>query len=207
MYLDLALQYLKKAEGGYLHHNNGEDDITTGYGIYKKCHKDALIFNYIDKIAKENGILKPSNLWTRQELTLIQAKMDTNKEIELSKDFYKKFFKNAKLEYLPEKMIVPMCAIYTNSPKIANKSLQGALNGVVEFYNLGFKPLAIDGILGAKSIEVMKFLKENDDKSDLLVAFFAIANKQNYKNLHSKYEKGLLNRVDNFVDFINSNVA
>ena len=80
------LDNLKEAEGGDLHRNTNELDVTNGWGIYrgKGLGKSFTpLWDYVDTIAKQVTD-KPSDQWTKDECELIDNLLDKDKE----EDFY-----------------------------------------------------------------------------------------------------------------------
>lgn len=167
--LDLVLDMLKDQEGGRLHRNKSESDITTGYGIYKSVYPNAKIFSYIDEVAKSVGIEKKSKDWTEDDIVEINDKIDPVKEKELSLDFYKDYFK-MDMSIIPANLAVIFCSIYVNSNKIANIALQKSTNFMIENYVNKGSILKPDGIIGSGSKKVIKdvydWVKRQSDHMD-----------------------------------------
>lgn len=203
---------IAKEEGGYLHRNPAETDITTGYGIYRTAQPDAKIFNYIDSIAKSLGINTKSNLWSKQQLELIQSKMDKETELSYSIDFYKNYFKAIRLDEFPIEVSREIASIYTNGPKIACKALQRTVNQFIEYGVLSKRPwLTQDGILGAKSWESINELNSICKKDTLRANQFKylfigycktyyIELAVLYPDKYLRYLRGWNKRVDNLLD-------
>ena len=82
----ILLNHLYKVEGGVLHRNSEEFDITNAYGIYRHFHPKAEIFTYIDTIAS-SVTRAPSNKWTKEQIVAINKLIDKNKELDLSYRF------------------------------------------------------------------------------------------------------------------------
>lgn len=164
---NMFLELIKKFEGGKLHRNSGETDITTGYGIYRAAHPNATVFQVYDLGASKLGITSPSSEWTKEEISmvndLIEGK-DADPElndlmIQKTKEFYNAYFSKATYEGVPSELSLAYKLIYINSNKIANKALQSTYNLAVKIagYN---KQLKVDGIVGSGSKQAFKEFKE-----------------------------------------------
>lgn len=168
---------IKELEGGVLHKNAKEKDITTGYGIYKSVHPDEPIFEYIEKVAKDIGIDKPSPEYTKEDCAKIEKAMDEEEEIRLTDIFYTKYF-GTNMDFLLPKLQLIYKLTFINSVKIANESLQELVNYCID--NLesckDVPRLKVDGILGSASRAAIKQVQDivKDDR-DLTEFFFIIA--------------------------------
>ncbi len=124
---DFMLKHIYTAEGDYLHSNKGEHDITSPGGIYKHRHRRAYIFKYLDQVAAEVGITKPSRQWNRRDIAKINKAMHMPTIDVLVKIFYDKYLKGAKLNRFPGKLDIIMFDMYTNTQRGAWLSVQRAL--------------------------------------------------------------------------------
>lgn len=150
------LNMIKKQEGGKLHYNKGETDITTGYGIYRASFPNAKIFNYIDEIAKGLGISNPSNKWNKTEIEKVNVKIDSKKEDELTEEFYvENYFKKIDIFELPVQMTLAVGSMLVNSQKLGSKALQMSYNLLLKKFSKrypkefsGINSISEDGIIG-----------------------------------------------------------
>jgi len=165
-WLDITMNYLRKSEGGFVHRNSNEKDITNSYGIYKYAFPRADVFVYYDSIMKRLGITKNSKLWTREDLNKLNANIDKNAELGYSRKFYQDYFAKLYLDLFKEPMVLPMVSIYSNSPLLCVKALQRAINDLLDKGILkGFDKLVVDGSYGGKTkyaVIQAKELSDND---------------------------------------------
>ena len=84
------LDYLTTAEGGKIHYNSTEKDITSGRGIYRYNNK-GIIWDYVDTVAKSIGIIIPSVSWDKDELDKINKNVDPKIMEYLEYLFYKQY--------------------------------------------------------------------------------------------------------------------
>jgi len=161
----VILDYLKDAEGNTLEYNTGEKDITAPLGVYRYEHPNAVVFEYIDSIAKQ-FTLDPSNKWAKETCKKIDPLLDKDVCYYLAYLFYADFYKSAHLEYFDPEVIIAVVSIYANSPKLCNESLQEAVNimGLKKFIVLDKGPLKVDGAIGNGT---KSELREIDDLSTL----------------------------------------
>lgn len=158
-------------EGGKLHYNSKEKDITNGYGIYRFQQPKAEIWTYIDGLAKGITTL-PSNQWTKDIIDAVNAKIDKAIERELTYKFYKSFFANAYLELFHEDLVILMVNLYTNSPLGAIKSIQEALNDCYEYGIFKIEKENVPevvGKFGPKTQNAIKTFSDNADDKDVII--------------------------------------
>lgn len=212
---------LGKLEGGNLHRNSGETDITTGYGIYRGAHPNEPVFNVIDNAAKSAGIVSPSSEWNKDDINKVNGLLEgeySSDYMEATEKFYKKYFEKVSgiISKLPGELEYAYKLIYLNSNKLANKALQMTTNTIISrlnrYGNYG-KPLVVDGIIGSNSIKAMDILdnavtSENELTEFTLATIFLIHCKGLYVDLgtdeiketgtdkHLKFLRGWDNRVD-----------
>nr|DAN33019.1 MAG TPA: hypothetical protein [Caudoviricetes sp.] len=146
---------LRKVEGGVLHYNSNEKDITNGYGIYKGMHAQAEIFQLYDEAARALGITGPSAGW-RDTRTLGKIQEYVNKNLAaeeywLSYVFYQNYFRNLSLERYHPVIASIMVSLYTNGTKLAGTSFQRAINVIHNKHNIA-TAVTEDGILGPGSV-------------------------------------------------------
>lgn len=123
----ILLNHLYKVEGGVLHRNSEEFDITNAYGIYRHFHPKAEIFTYIDTIAS-SVTRAPSNKWTKEQIVAINKLIDKNKELELSYRFYREYFKSLNIVQFPPSLVLSIVDCFTNTQVGTYKAIQEALN-------------------------------------------------------------------------------
>jgi len=170
----VLLDNLKTTEGGYLHHNEKEIDITNGWGIYRGTGlgKDFKpLWDYIDSVAKQ-VTSKPSPQWTLAELQAIDKLLDKNIELNLTYTFYKEYFKDARLHLFPSRLVILMSNLYTNSPKGAWMSIQEGLRDLVadKILLVDIKDLSIvDGNFGDKTEKALNLFLSIADRKDEII--------------------------------------
>lgn len=221
----VLLDSIKSAEGGKLHRNKIETDITTGYGIYRVKHPTASIFSYIDSLAKELGITKPSSEWSDSEINQVNSKIDPEKELELSAEFYKGYFKYSDYTNVPDMLLFSYFNIYVTSTTIAVRAMQSTYNLFIKkFPEIALKPLygemtpiKVDGKLGSGTKGAINKLglilsKENSLYIPALTLIFYNYAKSGYveigtdevkttgKDKHAIYLKGWDNRVNKLME-------
>lgn len=200
------LDLLKGEEGGYIHRNSSEEDITNGYGIYRFQHPKAQVWAYIDNCAKSLGITSPSKTWTQIQIDSINHIINPEMDRYYSYVFYSSFFKNTGLEF-SHKLVAPtVISLYTNGNKLYNLSLQRALNAMIKDGNIKCAKLVEDGVVGPKTLNVFKEISTKggnvlNEKLKLLILLYA---KTYYTNLvaskpneYLRYAKGWDQRVNN----------
>lgn len=156
----IVLKHLRVAEGGTLHYNTGETDITNSYGIYRTANPKAEVFTYIDLIAKKTV---PSSKWTKLDTIAINKLIDPVIEEYLSYLFYKEYFKGAQLELFHKDNVILMVNLYTNTTKGAWMSIQEGLIDMQKFgyLKIPFSELSVvDGSFGNKTKNNLLLLKE-----------------------------------------------
>lgn len=151
------MKYLAKAEGTDIHYNDKEHDITAMYGIYRHAHSKAKIFEEIDYLAYKLGIRQKSYNWQKKELDTINNFINKDEELvkkflNLAIEFYKSYLRLARLEMFHKDCIVAMASMYTNSPKLAWRSVQYAINTMQNMNFINYKNIAEDGIAGQNTI-------------------------------------------------------
>ena len=149
----MLLDNLKEAEGGYLHRNTKELDITTGWGIYKGKglgKQFTQLWKYIDSLAIQ-VTNEPSDKWTEDICEQIDSLMDKDIEEKLSYLFYKDYFKGAHLELFHKDLVIMMSNLYANTQIGAWESVQEALRDVSKqgYLDIPLKELSgVDGGFG-----------------------------------------------------------
>jgi len=202
---DEIMDYLGNAEGKVVHHNAGESDITSPYGIYKKQFPTAEIFDILDKIASNLGINEESYNWTDYQIATINEAIVNdedakNKIRESASNFYHNMSKPAKIEFLPEDAKLAMFSLFVNSPRNAGKSLQMALNTFISLGKIDNPELVVDGAPGNKTVQAIKKINNEDGlllESYLLLSMSSLYAKLAVKNpdKYLKYLNGWNNRL------------
>ena len=163
--MEELLNYLALAEGKEVHRNEGEDDITSPYGIYKKVYPNEEIFKYLDNVAEEIGIYKDSSEWTQEDIDKINASMNIEIVKLYVKSFYVKYLKNTPYNILPNECKLAFFSMYTNSKTKAIKALQQSIIDMYKTLNLSTSKLSIvDGSYGAKTEMSIRMLVNKKDK-------------------------------------------
>lgn len=159
---EVILSDLKITEGGYLHYNSKEVDITTGYGIYKYRHPNALIFKYIESITKD--IPGKTTEWKDKALLKkIDGRINPAVERYLSYLFYKDYLASARIELFDDSNVILITNLYTNSLKGCWMSVQEALRDMSKdgILPIPLKDLSIvDGSFGDKTRKALIAFKE-----------------------------------------------
>ena len=203
-----TLDMLHRQEGGYLHRNRTELDITTGYGIYKYANPRASIWEYIDEVARSCGEMRHSREWDAKTIALINKQIDPVIERYYSYLFYKDYFAVLNLNAIPCVLIPLVTSIYCNAPKILIKGLQfGANKFNITRHGPNAKKLAIDGVLGPTTRGVLENIYMSSTPEELLAlkSYIIDGIKQGYRNLananppkYGRYLNGWLRRVNEF---------
>lgn len=165
------LDNLFKAEGGYLHRNSKESDITNAYGIYRYRQPQAALWTYIDSVAKKVTSL-PSKSWDKATIEKIDKLIDKNKERELSYQFYKEFFKTAYLELFPDDLVIMVANLYANTPKGATEAIQEALRDVAQYglIDMFLKDMPpVIGRFGPSTRRAVTRFTELADRKDIII--------------------------------------
>lgn len=162
----ILLTHLYKVEGGELHRNSKELDITNSYGIYRHYHPNAEVFKYIDTVA--STVTKaPSNKWDNAQIAEIEKRINKDIEMELSYKFYKTYFKSLDLEQFPPSLVLSIVDCFTNTQVGTYKAIQEALNDCHKYGLFKHKPvsgtkltngniLLVDGVFGGSSKAALK---------------------------------------------------
>ena len=161
--MKVILDYLEKAEGALIHYNEGEEDITAPYGIYRVAHPDARIFKVIDGTAREVGILYDSSEWTTNVVNKINSYIDNNIVLQAEiygavEEFYNEYLNGAHLDMFPDECKIAMMSMYTNSNKGAWKAVQEALITLAKNDKLQIKMedlSTVDGYYGSKTAKAL----------------------------------------------------
>ena len=201
------MKYLGKAEGTTLHYNTSESDITTAYGIYRVAHPDAEIFKYIDRVADNIGITTKSKDWTTAEIDSIGIVLDDKNVLKLAEEFYTKFTLKAKLNEFPKEAQVAMFSMYTNSPKLAWKATQSAINKFESNELIDYKQQLVDGYPGETTYDGLELCTAANNGS-LFEAYMLLEMNRQYGKLavsnpdkYLQYLNGWNNRMEALAEF------
>jgi len=150
------MEYLAQAEGTIIHYNSMEHDITSMYGIYRHAHPSAAIFKEIDYLTFKLGIKEESCNWQEKDLDFINNYINKDEKLNdkflgLAIDFYKDYLRLARLEMFHKDCVIAMFSMYTNSPKLAWKSVQYAINTMNRNGFVDYKRTTEDGIFGSNT--------------------------------------------------------
>ena len=212
----ILLNYLAKAEGTQIIRNKTESDITAPYGIYKTMHPNADIFKEIDKIATKAGLSGDSKSWTKSNLDVLNEYVLKNNLSQtlkrLAAVFYDNYLEDAELNLYPQKAMITRFSLYTNSPKLANKATQDAINDFITNKLISHDLLTVDGDAGANTKQALKLifdLCERDDNLGLLFeSYMLLSMSKNYAKLavlnhdrYLEYLNGWNNRLDKLAEF------
>lgn len=204
------LNMLRKQEGGKLHFNAGEKDITNGYGIYRYAHPAASIWKYYDDIAISLDIKIPSYNWSMENILAVQSRINANEELWLSYLFYKDYLAPVCLDQCHPLLVKPIASIYTNGVKLCVRAMQRAL---IYLYKDRLRDatfpadFAVDGLMGPGTRDW--FLKVSSlpeaDIAEYKNLFLSCC-KYEYKKLadsnpdkFGRFLKGWYNRVDSLI--------
>ena len=194
---------LRKLEGGRLHYNKGEKDITNGYGIYRYAHPHAEIWKYIDSIARSLGINIPSYQWSQDMVAAVNKNIDPEIEAKLSLVFYREYFRPTKMELYPASFVKCLVSIYVNGVKLYNKSLQLTLNKMIRAGRLPGPLLTVDGAVGNKTLGVVQIITNKPELHEEFKQVFLDTCKESYTSLansnpakYGRFLKGWHNRVE-----------
>lgn len=168
------LDNLLDVEGGRLHKNSTEVDITNRYGIYRGSKAGRAfkpLWDYVDAEAKKVTSL-PSNKWTDELSLKVNAVLDPNRVRYLSYLFYKKYFAGAHLDLFHSDLVILMANLYTNSPRGAWMSVQEALRDIQRdgILHVPFKKLSgVDGDFGDKTRNALLEFLKTADRKDIII--------------------------------------
>lgn len=172
------------AEGGKIHYNSTEKDITSGRGIYRYNNK-GVIWDYVDTVAKSIGIMIPSVSWDKDELDKINKNINPDIMEYLEYLFYKQYYAKIHLDEFPASIQPTVASIYANTEVGAIKSIQFAAKTMhkMDKKYLGLQDNEIsevDGRMGDNTRKAIKSLAGKDkivhDLFETLMALYAAFN-------------------------------
>lgn len=201
---------IRKQEGGRLHYNRSESDITTGYGIYRAANPKAEVFKYIDNVARDIGIKTPSKNWNNIDiLNRVNDAIDPDEELEYTYLFYKEYFAPVCLDQVHEVLVPVIASLYTNGTKFCITTIQRALNKIYTKYDLdpSYRVMGVDGSFGPITKKWYLDLQGYGDTINLEFRYLLLVYaKSYYINLATKapdkylqYLTGWDNRVNNLL--------
>ena len=200
--LDLILDNLKEAEGGKLHRNSKELNITNAYGIYRHFHPKAKIWEYIDKVAL-NVTRAPSDKWDDNMINKINLLIDPVIERELSKELYSLYFKRLPMDLINIDTILVIANCFTNTQTGTLEAIQEGLNDCYKYGLFKFTPtkprkdnnvLTVDGDFGTESKRALEAFMSVSDRKDRLIfrSCMLLWMKSNYIKLAVNNQTGML---------------
>lgn len=221
--LEMFLRELKELEGGKLHRNKTEDDVTTGYGIYFKGNEKSSIYKYVSNVGQTLGFDKVTANWTQDQIAKVNAKLDPKEELKATKEFYSAYFKSLDMENIHRYVVINICSIFVNSRKMGVRVLQKSYNEIVDLlikyrgYDANqFPKVDEDGLIGPKTRDAVKKLSSTIKDEDAMCwnSISAVITCQEYRQLvenkpeNKIYLKGWMNRVlENMRDNIKMVIA
>ncbi len=130
----------------------------------------------------------------------------------LASSFYDDYLQDADLGAYPQKAIIARFSLYTNSPKLANKAAQEAINNFTSNKLIDSDILTVDGDAGANTKKALRLVFdacERDDNLGLLFeSYMLLSMSKNYaklavldSNRYLTYLNGWNNRLDALAEF------
>lgn len=170
----IFLDHVKEAEGGYIHRNPKEINLTNSYGIYAGSAAAKAIpelWDYLEDVAKPLTSL-PMHKWSPRLISRIEPLVDDEVERYLSYKFYEKYLEGARLHLFSKDLVLVMGNLYTNSPLGAWKSVQEALRDISKdnILPIELKELSIvDGKFGPKTERALREFDRIADWKDRII--------------------------------------
>lgn len=200
--LDLILDNLKEAEGGKLHRNSKELNITNAYGIYRHIHPKAKIWEYIDRVAL-TVTRAPADKWDAAMINKINLLIDPTIERGLSKEFYSSYFRNLPTDLIHTDSILVIANCFTNTQTGTLEAIQEGLNDCYKYGLFKFTPskerkdgniLTVDGKFGDESKRALTAFMSVSDRKDRLIfrSCMLLWMKSNYIKLAVNNQTGML---------------
>ncbi len=200
--MNSIINYLGKTEGLKLHRNSTESDVTSGYGIYRAVHPDASVWNYIDDIATDIGIMGDSSSWDKDDIARVNSELDPVMVKSYATEFYSKYLKGAHLELFNEDCEIVAMSLYVNAPKLLNSAVQSALLSLQRIGKIDadVKLSVVDGMWGSKTarglLAANQLVTGKEMKAAVLlgaVSYYTGITVANPDNL--RYLQGWINRL------------
>ena len=206
---DRLLENLKRLEGGVIHHNRGEIDITTGYGVYRGEQPYANVFDYIVEVSQSLGITKHSRMWTPNEIDRVNAAIDPEIDKYNHYIFYRNYFKRVELDIAHPLVFDTIVSLYTNGQKLYTLSLQKALNDLVRIHKLDivYPTLKEDGLMGEKTLTNFRIVSQLGTEINRELKYLLLLHAKTYyitlatmsPTKYGQYLRGWNNRVDDLI--------
>ncbi len=198
------IKQLATEEGTLIHRNDGEDDITLPYGLYKKY--DSKMYKYIISRGKALGFGVITTFWKQYEIDEINEDIKEDKDYleKLAIEFYEDFIRPAKLNLYPKDCKAVMFSLYINSPKYSIMAVQRSIINMVKSDRIGLLLNEVsreDGGMGSKTEKSLQYIRT---KSNDFYYYFEEAIISNMKDIYEeladtpeeqKNLKGWKNRV------------
>lgn len=219
--LTMFLKELRELEGGVLHRNKTEENVTTGYGIYFKGNEKTAIYKYISNLGQKLGFDKDTSKWSQDEIKKVNAAIDPEEELKATKEFYSAYFKSLDIENIHRYVVINICSIFVNSRSMGVRVLQKSYNEMIALLSryrnmVGFEKVAEDGLIGPKTRDAIKKLSKAIKDEDAMCwnSIGAVITCLEYRQLVENkpenriYLKGWMNRVlENMRDNIKMVIA
>jgi len=183
--IEEILNHLYKVEGGVLHRNPTENDVTSPRGLYKTEDSKSKIWNYYNEVAASLNIKPVSKEWTAKHISAINNKADANIVLEHEREYYISYFKHLPIDItmLSPVLAVLITSLYANSPQGCVISLQEAIiylnkAGII---NIPADKLSKpDGIIGNDTRYAMQSIVNLDSKELMIFSLLIIGRMQEY---------------------------
>lgn len=158
--LSKLMDRLAEDESTEIHRNSKESDITTMYGIYRSIHPRAKIFKEIDKLADSLDLPSSSKDWNKEDINTINTFINSSSSLTqkfylLAENFYRAFFRYARLHLFPKDCVIAMASMYANSPRLAWESVQFAVNCMSKNKLTTVNKISVDGGFGNQTKRAM----------------------------------------------------
>jgi len=209
--MEELVKRLYKIEGGEFHYNDTEYDITSPAGIYKYKNSKYDLWSFVDMIAFNNGIRKPTNVWSKEELDIINNVLKNDNNIaniifNLEVEAYEDMNKYLRIHLFHPELRYLVFNLYTNSHVGLWKAVQYAIRQMILDNELMYdikQTSIIDGKFGKKTANALKVIKILNIDKQITFKNYILDGMENYynelakKKQYSRYLKGWLNRIDN----------
>ena len=184
--IEKYVKELSKTEGIFIHKNEGEEDITLPYGLYKKY--ESIMYKSIVQVAAEIGIYSPTSQWTEKDISEMNKLLSPMGEAieKLAILFYKDFTESANLNLYPQECRAVVFSIYINSPHYLTKAVQRTIINMVKSKRLSLTLDEIsieDGYTGEKTNNSISYVRT---KSNDFYYYFEEAIISNMKDIYEE---------------------
>jgi len=209
--MEELVKRLYKIEGGEFHYNDTEYDITSPAGVYKYKNRRYDLWSYVDMLAFDNGINKPTNEWGKEELDIINNLLKNDEDVaitvfNLEVEAYEDMNKYLRIHLFHPELRYLVFNLYSNSHVGLWKAVQYAIRQMILNNELMYdikQASIIDGKFGRKTANALKVIKTlNIDKQIIFKNYILDGMWEYYRMLaknmqYSKYLKGWSHRIDN----------